>query len=160
VLAARDAAAVIAALLGVLAAVSSQLGYWQGRLADPATYFGGYAVTPDHSERGVRAEGQRERSKLLANLCESSTTSLVVGTALVGLYAGFANYITLGIATLGLSLGFGVPLIAVCKWFPQRQRIIARTEYYVMNNQGLKMLPVDEQRRRFAEKHPRLARWL
>lgn len=153
-------AALIAAVSGLAAAVCSQVAYWQGQRAQPPRYFGGAAMTPDVSAAGVRAEGQRERAALRANLFQGAATSFVVATALIGLAAAVSTQLTMSIAALGVTLGFGQPALAAFRWWPEDRKIVARTEYYVMMQQGLKLLTVDEQRREFTKKHPRLARWL
>lgn len=156
----RDVAAIVAAVFGTLAAISGQLAYWESRKAELPKYFGGQPIEPDTSEESLREEGRRERADLKAKIFQSSTTALVVATALVGLYAGFARNVTLGVAILGVIIGVGQPIAALRRWWPQARTIAAQTEYYVEMHQGLKGLSVDEQRREFTKRHPKLARLL
>ena len=73
---------------------------------------------------------------------------------------GLANNFTALVAILAILFGVGQPLMAFRKLWVAEWSIVARTEYYVMIQAGAKIFPVEEQRRMFAQEHPKLARWL
>ncbi|MHB1549876.1 MAG: hypothetical protein ACYCX6_01580 [Vulcanimicrobiaceae bacterium] len=154
------ALAITAGVFGVLAAIASQLAYLEGRRGERPTYFGGQPISPDVSAESTRDDGVRERTGKRSDLYQMATSAFVVATALVGLSVELQGPFRSVIALVGFAIGAGLPLYRSRQWLQEDRRIIAQTEYYVMMGQGLKTLPVDQQRQNFAEQHPKLARWL
>lgn len=156
---ARVIAAIVAATFGVMTAISTGLVFRQTKLAENPTYFGGQAIEEAYDEAGIRAGGARERSSLRAKLFQSMTIVFVVAAALTGLYAVVPSTIALILATVSVAMGVAQPVVVALRWWAKDQDVIASTEYYAMYR-SLKLLPVEDQRRIFREKYPRLARRL
>lgn len=155
--------AVLATIFGLAAAACAQLTYRETQRAEVPTYFGGRQIEEDmvdfHGE-SAREDGERERARLRSRLYQSSTTSFLVATSLTTLTAAVPSLITLFVGTLGVCTGVVQPIMAAWRWWVEDHRLQARTAYYALNQSGAKWLGEDGLKKKFAELHPDLVRWL
>lgn len=151
--------AVAAAVISVLAAVVSQLGYNAGERAERPTHFGGAPIITPRSEDSIHAEGTRERAGRQSAFYQSAATSLLVMASLLQLSTIYTAKTAGAVIFFGLVVAFSLLSVRLLRWRREDRRIFAKTKYYMFHIPR-EHLDSEEVQRLFAEQHSKLIPWL